>query len=504
MEKTNPTKPLVIFKMANNHMGSLDLGLRIVDAFGAVADGYRDTFEFGFKLQYRDLDSFIHPDFRGRADIKHIKRFQETRLDPGAFMELVARFERRGFQKVCTPFDEASVELVERHGFQWLKVASCSLGDWPLMERVAQSTLPILLSTGGSSLETLDRVVAFFEHRSRDITLMHCVAEYPTAPERMQLNQIQLLRERYGNHPVGLSSHEAPGDLATVQMALAKGATVLEKHVGLAAEGQPLNAYSCDPAQIEAWLGAARGALLAGGVQQGRPPVAASERESLRSLCRGVFAKVPLAKGARIDPGQIFLAMPAAPGQLTAQDLGKYVDFQTTEAVPALGPVQAALVIRKDNRAQVDSIVDRVRALLDASRTAVALKCDVEISHHYGMERFEEVGATIINVVNRAYCKKIIVLLPGQTHPEQYHKKKEETFHILHGTLELRLDGEPRLARAGDVITVERGIRHAFAAPDGCILEEISSTHYKNDSFYTDDAINRNPYRKTLITHFFG
>ena len=86
VEKTNPTKPLVIFEMANNHMGSLDLGLRIVDAFGAVADGYRDTFEFGFKLQYRDLDSFIHPDFRGRADIKHIKRFQETRLDPGAFM----------------------------------------------------------------------------------------------------------------------------------------------------------------------------------------------------------------------------------------------------------------------------------------------------------------------------------------------------------------------------------------------------------------------------------
>ena len=504
MAKANQTKPLVIFEMANNHMGSLEHGLRIVDAFGAVADRYRDHFDFGFKLQYRDLDSFIHPAFRERADIKHIKRFLETRMAPEAFLELLARFELRGFQKVCTPFDEASVELLERHGFQWLKIASCSLGDWPLMERVAQSTLPILLSTGGGSLETLDRVVAFLEHRSREFTILHCVAEYPTAPDRMQLNQIQLLQERYGNHEVGLSSHETPGDLATVQMALAKGARVLEKHVGLAAPGMPLNAYSCDPAQIEAWLAAARGALLAGGVEHGRPPTTETERESLRSLCRGVFAKVPLARGARIDPAQIFLAMPAAPGQLTAQDLGKYVDFETTEAVPAQGPVQVAQVIRRDNRAQVDSIVDRVRAILDASRTAVALKCDVEISHHYGMERFEEVGATIINVVNRAYCKKIIVLLPGQTHPEQYHKKKEETFHILHGTLELRLNGELRLAQPGDVITVERGIRHAFAAPGGCILEEISSTHFKNDSFYTDDAINRNPYRKTLITHFFG
>jgi len=372
------------------------------------------------------------------------------------------------------------------------------------MERVAQSSLPILLSTGGGSLETLDRVVAFFEHRLRDFTILHCVAEYPTPPERMQLNQIQLLKERYGNHEVGLSSHETPEDRDTVRMALAKGARVLEKHVGLPAPGQPLNAYSCDPAQAEAWLAAARSALLAGGVEKGRPPVTETERESLRSLCRGVFAKVPLARGARIDPGQIFLAMPAAPGQLTAQDLGKYVDFQTMEAVPALGPIQLAQVIRKDNRAKVDTIVDRVRAILDASHTAVALKCDVEISHHYGMERFEEVGATIINVVNRAYCKKIIVLLPGQTHPEQYHKKKEETFHILHGILDLSLDGEHRQALPGDVITVERGIRHAFSAPAGCILEEISSTHFKNDSFYTDEAINRNPYRKTVITHFFG
>ena len=67
-----------------------------------------------------------------------------------------------------------SVDLVERHGFQWLKVASCSLGDWPLMERVAQSTLPIILSTAGSSWETLDRVVSFFEHRSRETTLLIC------------------------------------------------------------------------------------------------------------------------------------------------------------------------------------------------------------------------------------------------------------------------------------------------------------------------------------------
>jgi len=504
MDNSNPKKPLVIFEMANNHMGDVEHGLRLVDAFGAVADGFRDHFEFAFKLQYRDLDSFIHPAFRDRADVKHIRRFLETRLDEGAFLQLLARIGQRGFRRICTPFDERSVDLVERHGFEWIKVASCSLGDWPLMERVAQSTLPVILSTAGSSWDTLDRVVSFFEHRSRETTLLHCVGEYPAALGSMQLNQIQRLKERYGNHAVGLSSHEPPGDTRTVQMALAMGATVLEKHVGLAAGGHALNAYSCGPEQIAAWLGAGRDALSACGAASGRHTPGESERESLRGLRRGVYAKVALAPGRRIDPDQVFLAMPAAPGQLTANDLGKYVEYQATEAIPALAPVLLTHLTWKDNRDQINHIVDRVRAMLDASHTAVGLKCDVEISHHYGLDRFEQVGATILSVVNRAYCKKLIVLLPGQTHPEQYHKEKEETFHLLHGTLELRLNGALRLAAPGDVITVERGVRHAFSSPEGCILEEISSTHLQGDSYYTDPSINRNPYRKTYVTHFFG
>jgi N-acetylneuraminate synthase len=58
--------------------------------------------------------------------------------------------------------------------------------------------------------------------------------------------------------------------------------------------------------------------------------------------------------------------------------------------------------------------------------------------------------------------------------------------------------------QSGEVLTVERGVRHEFRTADGCILEEISSKHHKDDSYYTDDAINRNPFRKSFVTHFFG
>ena len=87
---------------------------------------------------------------------------------------------------------------------------------------------------------------------------------------------------------------------------------------------------------------------------------------------------------------------------------------------------------------------------------------------------------------------------------EQHHKQKEETFHVLFGTLRVTLDGVSRDIPTEDVVTVERGVRHEFSTDTGTVFEEISSTHYKDDSFYTDPAIGQNQHRKTLLRYFFG
>ena len=106
----------------------------------------------------------------------------------------------------------------------------------------------------------------------------------------------------------------------------------------------------------------------------------------------------------------------------------------------------------------------------------------------------------MINCINREYCKKIILVLKGQENPTHTHKLKEETFHILYGDMELTLSGKKQLCHAGDIVTVERGVPHSFASPTGAIFEEVSTTHYKNDSFYEDPAITRNTNRKTEMT----
>jgi N-acetylneuraminate synthase len=165
-------------------------------------------------------------------------------------------------------------------------------------------------------------------------------------------------------------------------------------------------------------------------------------------------------------------------------------------------PLLRETVHTRNSRAEVLRAVERVNALLTDARVVVPGMTDLEVSHHYGMERFGEFGLTMITVVNRAYCKKILVMLPGQTHPEQYHEQKEETFVLLHGSMTLWLDGVERTVESGDVVTVTRGVRHKFFTRSGVVFEEISSTHIANDSYYTDETIARNRARKTLLTHW--
>jgi len=195
-------------------------------------------------------------------------------------------------------------------------------------------------------------------------------------------------------------------------------------------------------------------------------------------------------------------AFPPVDGQLTANDWSKYARFVTTAPIAAGQPVLQAQVAEHQLRGKVLEIVTAVKALLKAGNVVVPGQSDLEISHHYGLELFHEFGLTMVTVVNREYCKKLLVMLPGQLHPEQYHLKKEETFVVLHGALILWLDGEERHARAGDVITVARGVRHTFRTEEGAVFEEISSTHDRNDSYYTDPAIAQNTHRKTWLTYW--
>jgi sialic acid synthase SpsE/mannose-6-phosphate isomerase-like protein (cupin superfamily) len=486
-------KPLFILEMANNHMGSVDHGIRIVKGF---------DFHFGIKLQYRHIESFIHPDYAKRTDLKFVKRFSETALSWDQFKKLKDTITAHGFLSVCTPWDEPSVEKIAEHGFDIIKVPSCYLTDWPLLEAIGKTTMPVIISVAGESLIEIDRVVAFFVHRKRELAVMHCVGEYPTPPENFQLNQIDLLHERYKVIPIGYSTHEPPDEMNAVKLALAKGARLFEKHVGVPTDKAALNAYSANPAQVRQWVQSAQDAITMCGVRDVRYQFSEKELSTLGDLKRGVFAKTDLPAGKIITAKNIFLAIPTQPGQLVANDLSKYCDYKLLSPLSASSPVLVKAIESKDRRTDVEKIIAQAWRLLKKSGVTVPGQLDLEISHHYGIERFQEFGSMVITVVNRAYCKRLILLVAGQKHPEQWHQLKDETYHILYGELDVRLDGEMQKLKKNDILAIPVNVRHELYTQKGAIIEEISSVYEPTDSYYTDKAINENTQRKTLVSHW--
>jgi N-acetylneuraminate synthase len=500
MAKLIDQRPLFIFEMANNHMGSVEHGRKIIAALREACEGF--PFQFAVKLQYRDVEAGIHPAYQSRYDLKFVKRFSETRLSWDEYKELKDEIDAAGFTSVCTPWDEGSVDRIEEHGYDFTKIASCYLTDWPLLERIARSDKPVIGSAAGVDLESVDRVVSFFRHRDRPFSLMHCVGEYPTPDSNLELGQIALLRARYSGLEIGYSTHERPDNYNGVKVAIGLGATLFEKHVGLPTDNIKLNAYSATPAQVRCWLQSALDAYGMIGHTDQRCAFTAAETRTLHDLQRGVFAKRRISEGEAIDPACVFYAMPVTDGQLVANDMSKYASFRATSPIEAGTAVMSAEVDACDHRKQLYRIVGEVRKLLRRSRVVVPGQCELEVSHHYGIDRFNEFGSTVITVVNRQYCKRVIVLLPGQTHPEQWHKQKDETYHILHGEIVLRLDGQEEIRKANDVIVIPHGVKHAFTTRTGTVIEEVSSFYSQGDSFYSDESIAANANRKTFITYW--
>jgi N-acetylneuraminate synthase len=394
------------------------------------------------------------------------------------------------------------VDIILDLGIEIIKIASCSATDRPLLERVAEANRPVVASTAGLSMPKIDRLVSFFETRNVAFALMHCVAIYPTPNDQLNLNQIDVLKKRFPSIPIGFSTHEDPNDFNPIRVAYAKGARIFERHVGMQTKKHKLNKYSSSPAQITRWVNAYKETVaLCGG--EHKSPATPEEIASLRSLMRGVYAKKEIKKGQKITRDKVYFAMPLQEGQLVSGDWfnGAKADNHYIPNAPIDGIV-ANSALPSDEI--IYRIMLQVKGMLSKAGIQIGKDSSVELSHHYGLVRFREFGAVIIDVINRQYCKKLIIQLPRQKHPYHFHKIKEETFQLLHGDLEVELEGERIRPQPGDTILVEPGKWHKFHTLDGAIFEEVSTTHFNNDSFYEDERIARLPRkaRKTVIPNW--
>lgn len=327
---------LFVLELASNHWGKLDRGLKIINDYGKVVrfNGVRAA----MKLQFRDVDSFIHKDFRGSTDIRYIKKTLATQMPWDNYRIMTEAVRKAGMLTMATPFDEVSVEKCGEFGVQIIKIASSDIKDWFLIEKIASTRKPVMISTGGSSLRDMDDIVGFFERRNIPLGINHCVSLYPSEDSELELNQIDFLTRRYPDNVIGLSTHEYHDWRSSVAIAYAKGARTFERHVDIDYEGVPVSPYCSLPEQVDEWFKAflkAQEMCGAPGTAKRVPPE--KEIEYLDGLVRGVYAKRPLPVGHALMDQDLYLAIPLQKGQISCREMMRGEVLRN--AVPADGPI---------------------------------------------------------------------------------------------------------------------------------------------------------------------
>ena len=216
----------VIAEIGNNHNGSLELAKKMIDL---AVDSGADCVKF----QMRDMKDLFRlrndesEDLGAQYTFDILDRFQLS-TD-----ELFCAFDyckARGLQPLCTPWDEASIEALERYGVKFYKVASADLTNHVLIKRLIETGKPLILSTGMSTEAEIGLTVKLLTEAEHPFILLHCNSTYPAPFDEINLPYMKKLRGLSKN-PVGYSGHER--GIGVTIAAVALGAKVVERHFTL-------------------------------------------------------------------------------------------------------------------------------------------------------------------------------------------------------------------------------------------------------------------------------
>lgn len=313
---------LFILELANNHWGSIQRGKKIVKEFAKVVRA--NNVRASIKLQFRDVDNFIHKNFQAKNEkdllslpkrSRYIEKTSQTKLTAYDFEVLVQYIKDNDCIPMATAFDEASVDLCVKFDMPIIKVASSDINDWLLLKKIAYTKKPVILSTGGANEKQIDDAVKFFSNRKIDLALNHCVSKYPSEDDELELDQIDYLKNKYPNITIGLSTHEYHDWHSSMLISYAKGARTWERHIDIPYPKNhtqtEVSPYCSLPHQIDEWFKAFNTAkTMCGTSSEERRVIDQKEIEYLESLYRGLYLKKNIKKGTKITINDLYSAIP--------------------------------------------------------------------------------------------------------------------------------------------------------------------------------------------------
>jgi N-acetylneuraminate synthase/sialic acid synthase len=340
----------VIAEIGHNHQGSVE---KAKELFRAARECGVDA----VKLQKRDNRSlytraaFDAPyDNENSFGATYGEHREALELDRAEYAELQAYARELGLRFFATAFDVPSADFLAELGVPALKIASGDLRNTPLLRHVAALGKPLLLSTGGATIDDVDRAVDAVGSINDQFCVLQCTAAYPAAVEELNLQVIATLRDRYPDTVIGLSDHQ--DGIAMSLVAYMVGARVIEKHFTLshAAKGTD-HAYSLMPEGMRKLVRDLRRVQDALGDGVKRP--LESERRPLEKMGKKLVAARPLAAGHVLTAEDVAIKSPADGGlppyaldELLGRRLVRGLEPDENVTDDALEPAAAAAVAK--------------------------------------------------------------------------------------------------------------------------------------------------------------
>lgn len=298
----------IIAEMSANHAGSMERALEMIHvAKEAGADCVKiqtytaDTMTIDCHNEYFNIE-------KGTWEGENLYSLYQKAYTPWEWQDkLRDEAAKAGIDFLSTPFDNTSVDFLEKLGVAFYKIASFELVDIPLLEYIASKNKPIIMSTGMGTLEEISEAVeAIYSTGNRQLALMKCSSAYPAKSDEMNLSTICDLKERFCV-PVGLSDHSMGAFSAAT--AVAMGANIIEKHFCVSrAIKNPDSSFSMEPDEFRDMVDQVREVERAmGKVKYG----VTKQEESNAGFRRSLFVVKDIAAGEKLTPENIRSIRPA-------------------------------------------------------------------------------------------------------------------------------------------------------------------------------------------------
>jgi len=221
----------IIAEVGQNHQGDLDIAREYIQVFSdAGADAVKFQTRNNKYLFSHNAYNAVYNSENAFAEVYGLHR-EKLELNPEWLPILKKDCENRNVKFISTPFDEPSLDLLDKIGVDAYKVASFDLGNLPFINRIASKKKPIVMSIGGGNHDQIDASVQVILKHTDQLAILHCVSEYPCTAEKLGLNNIEHLIKKYPQCFIGSSDHF--NGILSGPIAYMYGARIFEKHVTL-------------------------------------------------------------------------------------------------------------------------------------------------------------------------------------------------------------------------------------------------------------------------------